>query len=444
MPDSEKPGLSRRTLIGGALALPAGAWLAGCASEDGGGDPATSAASGRPAATGDLRDWREVRGLFDLRADAQHLSVYMFAPHSRPVREAIERHRRGFDEDPRTYLLDNQRLEKEAAQAAARHLSTAVDRIALTDSTTMGLGIFLGGLKLQAGDEIVRSRHEHFAAKGAIDLTAERTGAKVREVELYPPSAPERASVKGIVSALEAAITDRTRVVVVTWVHSANGVRVPLEDIAEMVARRNRSRGDEQRALLVVDAAHALGTGPVDVDELGCDALIAGCHKWLFGPRGTGLVWARPEAWGRISPTIPSWSGWGRDDASPGSGATPGGYHSFEHRWALNEAFALHEQIGADRIAARIGELADRLRAGLREIDSVRLHVPAERRLHSGVVCFTVGRLGAGDAVGRLGERGVIASTTPYEVELARFGTHWINTEDEVDAAIEAVKAIKP
>jgi selenocysteine lyase/cysteine desulfurase len=226
-------------------------------------------------------------------------------------------------------------------------------------------------------------------------------------------------------------------------VHSATGVRLPLREIADAVERKNRGRSERDRALLVVDAAHALGTGPIDIDEAGCDVLIAGCHKWLLGPRGTGLVWARPEAWTRIAPTIPSWSGWGKDNASPGSTMTPGGYHSFEHRWALTEAFDLQESIGPARIAERIAQLGDKLRDGLRRVDGLNLHVPAEPELRSGVVTFSVAGRKPGEVVKQLlDDHRVIASTTPYEVELARLGTCWITTEDEVDAAIAGVREV--
>jgi selenocysteine lyase/cysteine desulfurase len=57
-----------------------------------------------------------------------------------------------------------------------------------------------------------------------------------------------------------------------------------------------------------VDAVHGLGVEAEAATELGCDVFIAGCHKWLLGPRGTGIVWAHPRAHGAISPTIPSFT----------------------------------------------------------------------------------------------------------------------------------------
>lgn len=439
--------IPRRRFLGGALAASAGTLMAGCGARAERPSPAQPSSSEHspsraPAA---YDDWDAVRSLFVLDPDVAHLSAFILAPHSRPVREQIELHRRGLDADAEGYRGANAWREEAAAHAAAGHLGARIDDIALTDSTTMGLGAFLGGLKLEPGDEVLTTAHEHFAARGALDLLAARTGAGQRRVELYPPARPERATRKGILAAIESGLGSRTRVVVVTWVHSASGVRLPIRDIAEVIARHDRRRSDERRTLLVVDGAHALGTGPLDVPRSGCDALIAGCHKWLLGPRGTGLIWARDDAWERTAPTIPSWSRWGRSRGGTSGGAlmTPGGYHSFEHRWALAPAFELQRRIGQERIADRIDVLADRLRDALYRIDGVTVHVPAEHALRSGVVCFTVDGRGPQQVADALrDEHRVAASVTPYAVELARFGTHWITTEREVDRAIAAVTAI--
>jgi selenocysteine lyase/cysteine desulfurase len=273
----------------------------------------------------------------------------------------------------------------------------------------------------------------------------------MRKIELYPPTAPERATVKGILSAIEDAIRASTRLVVVTWVQTASGIRLPLHEVAHVVERANRGRSEETRALLLVDAAHALGAGPIEIEELGCDAFVSSGHKWLLGPRGTGIAWATPEAWARMTPIIPSWDGglfgpWIDGEvgsAPPGGAFTPGGYHSYEHRWALAPAFELQEQIGVERIGARIEELSAALREGLAGAPNVFVHTPKEESLRSGIVCFSVEGSDPDSVVQQLnGDHLVSATVAPYPVPYARLGTCWINTEAEVDAAVEAVRAI--
>jgi selenocysteine lyase/cysteine desulfurase len=453
MQETSSAPLSRRAFIGTAAALPTAAWLAGC----GDSTPTDEApyagelVATAPSPNGRLDGWGDVRALFDLDPDVHHLSAYILAPHSQPVRDAIETHRRALDHDPQQHYRDTLLLEDEVRAAAAAHLGSDPELIALTDSTTMGLGVLIGGMKFEPGDEILMTEHDHFAANEVARHAAERTGARVRKVALYPPQAPEQATVSGILRAIREGIGPSTRLVLVTWVHSSSGVRLPLREIAELVADANAGRSDDDRALLVVDGVHGFGGGPTPVQELGCDGFVAGAHKWLLGPRGTGVAWARPELWDRLTPIIPTfdrglygaWIDGETGTAPPGAAFTPGGYHSFEHRWALKEAFELHARIGAPRIAGRIDQLSGQLRDGLSGVRGVRVHAPAEDALRSGVVTFTVEGLDPDDVVTRLlDEHRVSATVTPYAVPLARLGTCWLNTEQEVDAAIRAVAAL--
>jgi len=127
-----------------------------------------------------------VRREFNLSRDYIHLTGFLLASHPRPVREAIETHRRGLDENPANYLHDHgQRLEADVLGAAAEYLGVDPTEIALTDSTTMGLGLLYGGLKLREGQDILTTHHDHYSTATALRLRAERTGASVRAVSLY-------------------------------------------------------------------------------------------------------------------------------------------------------------------------------------------------------------------------------------------------------------------
>jgi selenocysteine lyase/cysteine desulfurase len=232
-------------------------------------------------------------------------------------------------------------------------------------------------------------------------------------------------------------------VVAVTWVHSSTGVRLPIRQIADAL----RGRG----LLLCVDAVHGFGAVDQTPDQLGCDFLVAGCHKWLLGPRGTGLVWGNERGWARFDPTIPPFDGrsigaWlGFDSGGPtppGPAATPGGYHSFEHRWALADAFDLHERIGRDRVAARIRELAARLKDGLAGIHGVALVTPKDPELSAGVVCFRAGGERLERSVERLAAENVVATSTPYRTSYLRLGPTIVNSEEHVDAAVRAVRTL--
>ncbi|MGW4293631.1 aminotransferase class V-fold PLP-dependent enzyme, partial [Micromonospora chersina] len=135
-------------------------------------------------------------------------------------------------------------------------------------------------------------------------------------------------------------------------------------------------------------------------------------------------------------------AGTGGQPTPPGPAHTPGGYHSFEHRWALADAFEFHRKIGPDRVAARNRDLADRLKEGLAGIRGIRLVTPRSAELSAGVVCCQVPDIPLGEAVGRLYAAGVIASSTPYNPSYLRFGATIANSEADVDAALKAVRGL--
>ena len=394
-------------------------------------------------------EWSRVRELFSLAPDRIHMTGLLLASHPAPVKDAIERHRRALDEDPVTYLEENGgRLEQEVRIAAAHYLGGDPDEIALTDSTTMGLSLLYTALDLRSGDEVLTTEHDHYSTKTSLENAAARTGAKIRRIPLYARS--EAASEEEIVGAISSAMTARTRVVAVTWVHSGTGVRLPIAHIAAAIARANAGRDEKDRALLCVDGVHGFGSAEDSVSQLNCDFFVAGCHKWIFGPRGTGLVWGRAGAWPAVRPTIPPFDMVpgkipGRDKRTPpalGRAITPGGFHSFEHRWALAQAFELHERLGRDHVAGRIHALNRQLKEGLARMPNVKLYTPQSDTLSAGIVCFDVAGLSPDAVVAKLGQKRIIASQTPYETTYARLTPGLLNSPQEVDTALRAIREI--
>jgi selenocysteine lyase/cysteine desulfurase len=406
----------------------------------------------------DPGDWSSVRESFDLSPGVVHMGALYIASNPSPVREAIETHRRGLDRDPVPYLQRHERaLTYAALDAAGRYMGASPDDIALTDSTTMGLGLLYTGLRLRPGQEILTTEHDYYVTHEAIRLAAEDSGATVRKIRLHGPGdfGPEGIAVEAdeIAARVAREVQPATRVIALTWVHSGTGLKLPLAEIAAAVREKSGKWPESDRPLLCVDGVHGFGVEDVGMEETGFDFFAAGCHKWLFGPRGTGVLWGRgEEAWSLHRPTIPSfldsglWSAWARGVASGGPTtahrATPGGFKAFEHRWALGPAFDFLHGIGRDRVAERTHALARRLKEGLIGIPGVRLITPLSEETSAGIVCFDVGGMSADGAVRRLADRGVVATVTPYATTHARLAPSIVNTPEEVETAIAAVAEV--
>jgi selenocysteine lyase/cysteine desulfurase len=387
--------------------------------------PEALAADAEATAKGPL-SWAAVRAEFRLRRDLVHLGGFLLASHPAPVRRAIEHHRARLDADPVGYLHGNQlALEAAVLRAAASYTGGRAADIALTDSTTMGLSLLYNGIDLRPGHEALTSTHDFFVTHEALRLKAERTGATVKKVQLYDD--PARADENEIVRRVVAALTPRTRVVALTWVHSSTGVKVPIRRIADALPKT---------VLFCVDGVHGFGNQNVHLPDLGCDFFVSGCHKWLFGPRGTGLVWGR--RWDRVTATIPSFT----ETGTAGSRMTPGGFHSFEHRWALAEAFRFQQRIGKARVAARTRALNRRMKAGLAAMRHVTLYTPRADALSAGLVCFDVKGVPPEQVVGHLAARGIVATVTPYTPSYARVSPSILNTPAEIDRTLRAISVL--
>jgi isopenicillin-N epimerase len=418
--------------------------LAGC----GGAAPARPAAPSAGAPLG----WDEVRELFALRRDRIHMAGLLLASHPRPVREAIDALRQALDEDPvaAVHATLEQGMDDTVRQAVIGYTGGTIEQVALTLSTTTGLGLLYGGLALAAGDEIVTTSHDHYSTVEALRVAALRAGATVRRVALYQDGQPTTAG--AMVAALRAALGPATRVVAVTWVHSGTGMTLPVRAMAEMIAAENARRAPAARILLCVDGVHGFGSRAERVEDLGCDFFVAGCHKWMLGPRGTGIVWGRAEAWPRVWPTIPSfehapYAAFLRGEPPPADLSrarmmSPGGFHGFEHRYALPAAIELHRSLGPARVAERIAALASQMKDGLAAMKHVTLITPREPALSAGIVCFEVAGLAPDAVVARLAARNVVASSTPYPVSYARVTPGLWNSPDEVDATLRELRAL--
>jgi selenocysteine lyase/cysteine desulfurase len=398
-----------------------------------------------------LDSWQAVREQFPLSRDYIHLAGFFLASHPTQVQAAIERHRRGLDADPIGYWFEQEKKQEAAVlRAAADYLAVDPTEIALTDSTTMGLGLLYGGLALREGQEILSTLHDHYATETSLRLRAERTGATIRQIPLY--DSLKNVSRQELLDNLIKNIKPNTRVIALTWVHSSTGLKLPIHEMAQAIHILNESRAEQDRVIFCVDGVHALGVEDFRLSDLGCDFLVAGTHKWMFGPRGTGLVWGRQRAWPVANPIIPTFNSQAFDiwmkmsppeDLPTSIYMTPGGFHSFEHRWALDEAFTFHRAIGKARATQRIYELNQQLKQGLAKMPHITLHTPMSQDLSAGIVCFEVSGMTPRQVIERLRQRNIIGSTTPYATQYARLAPSLLNSSEEIEQTLKEILSLR-
>lgn len=401
----------------------------------------------------DLGDWKRVRALFNLDPQWVHAGLFYFSSHPKPVRDAIDAYRRQLDADPlmtveeAMFMSEATYLPAHALNAIAKFIGGDANDVALTSNTTTGLALLYHGIALKPGDEILTTEHDHIVHHTSIDYACARTGASMRRIALFPPHDASSVTTESLASKLAEEVKPSTRIVGITWVHSSSGVKLPLREIVAAVRAKN------PKTLIFVDGVHGMGSTKREIVSTGIDAFSSGLHKWMFGPRGTGFVWAKPEVWAQMKPILPSFSdvelydAWiaKREPKGPprASWFSPGGFQSYEHMWAIPSAFTLHDSIGHERIVNRIAELNSMAKKELASMPHVKLRTPLDASLSAGINCFEVDGVAPEEVVRRLHAKKVLGSTSPYAVTYPRLSFGIANDEKDVEKAVQVVREMR-
>ncbi len=216
-----------------------------------------------------------------------------FGATPRPVLAAQDEWRARMEREPVSFFTRDLEPALDAARGAlGAFVGADPDDLAFVTNATTGINIVARSLRLEAGDEIVVLDHAYNAARNALAAVASTAGAAIVTARLtFPGTSPADP-----LDAILAAVTPRTRLVMVDHVTSPTSLVMPVAEIVAALAERGIDT--------LVDGAHAPGMVDLDVEAIGAAWYAGNCHKWLCAPKGSGFLHVRRDRQERTPPIV--------------------------------------------------------------------------------------------------------------------------------------------
>ncbi len=223
-----------------------------------------------------------------------HLNHGSFGATPAPVLEVQQRWRDQLESNPTRFMLEHyQPALDRARRRVAGFVGAEPGGLGFVNNATSGVNAVLRSLEatLRPGDEILITDHGYNACDNAALVTAARTGARVVTATFpFPIEGPDQ-----VVDGIMAAVTDRTRLVLIDWVTSPTALVLPVEDLVAAL---------EPDVEVLVDAAHAPGMIDLDLQALGASYVTANCHKWMCAPKGAAFLYVREDRRSLVYPAV--------------------------------------------------------------------------------------------------------------------------------------------
>ncbi len=306
----------------------------------------------------------------------------------------------------------------------------SADDIALVKNTSEALSFVAYGLPWQVGDNIVSS-NEEFPSNRLPWQSLVDQGVEFRQADLHSANTPE--------DALFALVDDHTRLLTISSIQFASGLRMDLAKIGEFCQRRG--------ILFCIDAIQSLGAVEFDVQAYQADFVMADGHKWLFGPEGLGVFYTTSKAREQLKLTQYGWhmmkdthnyenKAW---EIHPSARRFECGSPNMLGIHALSASLSLLLEIGMASIEAQVLEKSAYLMDAIDNNDQLVLLSAKQQRLKSGIVVFKHRSLANEVLYKTLQDNGVVCALRGGGI---RFSPHFYNTLSEIDRAL-ALTSIK-
>ncbi|MGB9178473.1 MAG: aminotransferase class V-fold PLP-dependent enzyme [Pyrinomonadaceae bacterium] len=309
--------------------------------------------------------WFEIQNAFTVTRGIVNLNNGGVSPSPRIVTEALVRYI-WQQEDATAYTMW-QILEPQSETirtGLAEMFGCDREEIAITRNASESLEVLLMGMDFKQGDEILTTTQDYPRMLTTLKQRERREGLVLKLVKI--PIPPKNLS--EITAAFEKGITNKTRLILIAHMVNITGQITPVKAVCEMA----RSRGIET----IVDGAHSFAQFDFKSEDLGCDYFGTSLHKWLYAPKGTGLLYVKREKIEKLWPLFAAESKQAGDIRK----FEEIGTHSAAPKLAIGEAMLFHNGIGAKRKEARLRYLSRYWMNRLKDVPKIRFNTSFDEK----------------------------------------------------------------
>ena len=303
--------------------------------------------------------WSTIQNSFTVTRGMINLNNGGVSPSPRIVTEALVRYI-WQQEDATAYTMW-QLLEPQSETirtGLAELFGCDREEIAITRNASESLETLLLGLDLKSGDEVLTTTQDYGRMLTTIRQREQREGIKLNLIRIpIPPK-----DVNEITAAFERAITPRTRLIQIAHMVNITGQITPVKAVCDMARRHNVE--------VIVDGAHSFAQFDFKQKDLGCDYFGTSLHKWLYAPKGTGLLYVKRDKIAKIWPLFAA----DEKQKSDIRKFEEVGTHSAAPRLAIGEAMLFHNGVGSKRKEARLRYLSRYWMDKLKDVPRIRFN----------------------------------------------------------------------
>ena len=319
--------------------------------------------------------WATIQQAFSVTRGIVNLNNGGVSPSPRIVTEAFVRYT-WQQEDATAYTMW-QILEPQSETirtGLAEIFGCDAEEIAITRNASESLEILLMGMDLKSGDEILTTTQDYPRMLTTLRQRELREGLKLNLIKI--PIAP--ANVDDIAAAFEQAITPKTKLILISHQINLTGQITPVKKVCEMA----RARGIET----IVDGAHSFAQFDFKRDDLGCDYFGTSLHKWIYAPKGTGMLYVRKEKIPKV------WALMASEDKNKNDirKYEEIGTHSAAMRLAIGEAILFHNAIGGKRKEERLRYLSRYWMNNLKSVPKVGFNTSFDPKQSCAIANFKI------------------------------------------------------